>query len=98
MKYDKEASIYLSKDFTDYKLPRALDIPEIETVLLEEVDETSPPHEGLPYGGRGIGEMSAWGGPAAMVNAIYNAIGIRIKGAPMTAETVLEALDKEARK
>ena len=98
LKFDEEASTYLSKDFTDYKIPRALDIPEIETVLLEEVDETSPPHEGLPYGGRGIGEMSAWGGPAAMVNAIYNATGVRIKKSPMTAETVLEALGKEARK
>jgi len=96
LKYDEEAFAYLSKDFTDYKLPRALDVPEIETVLLEEVDETSPPHEGLPYGGRGIGEMTAWGGPVAMANALYGAIGVRIKRVPMTAETVLEALDMEA--
>jgi len=51
MKYDEGAGTYLSKDFTDYKIPRALDVPEIETILLEEVDETSPLHEGLPYGG-----------------------------------------------
>lgn len=95
IKHIKEASAYLSRDFTDYKLPRALDIPEIETVLLEEVDETSPPHEGLPYGGRGIGEMAAWGGPVAVATAIYNATGVRIKKSPMTAETVLEALRKE---
>jgi CO/xanthine dehydrogenase Mo-binding subunit len=97
-KYDKEAATYLSKDFTDYKIPRALDIPEIETVLVEEVDETSPPHEGLPYGGRGIGEMSCWGGPVVIASAIYNATGVRIKKSPMTAETVLEALGKEAGK
>ena len=92
LKFDEGAGIYLSKDFTDYKVPRALDVPEVETVLLEEVDETSPPHEGLPYGGRGIGEMGAWGGPVVMANALYSAIGIRIKKSPMTAETVLEAL------
>jgi len=98
MKYDEEASIYLSKDFTDYKIPRALDVPEIETVLLEEVDEAIPPYEELPYGGRGIGEMGAWGGPVAMASALYSAIGVRIKKTPMTAEAVLEALGKEARK
>jgi len=62
---------------------------------VEEVDETSPPHEGLPYGGRGIGEMTAWGGPVTIANAIYNAIGVRMRRSPMTAETVLEALRKE---
>jgi len=96
LKFDEEASAYVNNDFTDYKIPRARDIPEIETVLLEEVDETSPPHEGLPYGGRGIGEMTAWGGPVAVANAIYNATGVRIKRSPMTAEVVLEALSKEA--
>jgi len=96
LKYDETAPAYLSRDFTDYRIPRVLDIPEIENVLLEEVDETSPPHEGLPYGGRGIGELSAWGGPAAIANAIYNAIGVRIKRSPATAETVLEALRKES--
>ena len=97
LKYDERTSTYLSRDFTDYRVPRALDIPEIETVLIEEVDETSPPHEGLPYGGRGIGEMSAWGA-VAIANAIYNATGVRIKKSPMTAETVLKALEKEAGK
>ena len=98
LKFDAVASAYLNNDFTDYKIPRALDVPDIETVLLEEVDETSPPHEGLPYGGRGIGEMGAWGGPVAMASALYNAIGARIKKSPMTAETVLEALRKEVNK
>ena len=98
MKFDEEASAYLNNDFADYRIPRAHDIPEIETVMLEEVDEASPPHEGLPYGARGIGELAAWGGPVAMANAIYNATGVRIKRSPMTAEVVLEALGKEARK
>ncbi|GAH39814.1 unnamed protein product, partial [marine sediment metagenome] len=94
-KYDKGTSAYFSRDFTDYRLPRALDIPEVETILLEEVDETLMPHEGLPYGVRGIGEMACWGGPVAIANAIYNATGVRIKRSPATAEVVLEALRKE---
>lgn len=98
VRYDETTSAYLSRDFTDYRVPRVLDIPEIESVLLEEIDETVPPHEGLPYGGGGLGELSAWGGPAAIANAVYNATGVRINRSPMTAETVLEALEKGATK
>ena len=96
VKYDEGAHTYLSRDFTDYKIPRVLDIPEIEPVLLEEIDETIPPYEGLPYGGAGLGELSAWGGPAAIANAIYNATGARIRSSPMTAEEVLQAIEKAA--
>jgi CO/xanthine dehydrogenase Mo-binding subunit len=74
-----------------------MDMPEIDTVLIEEVDEESPPEEGLPYGGRGIGEMAAWGA-VAFAAAIYNATGVRIKTSPMTAEVILEALQKESAK
>jgi len=95
LKYDEKAAMYLSKDFTDYKIPHSMDIPEVDTVLLEEVDEDSPYYEGLPYGGRGIGELGCWGVPVAIANAIYNATGVRVKKSPATAETVLEALGKE---
>ncbi len=97
IKYDAKSSAYLNRDFHDYRIPRALDMPEIETVLVEEVEETSPAHEGLPYGGRGIGEMAAWGA-VAIANATYNATGVRVKKSPMTAETVFEALRKEGAK
>jgi len=95
-KYDEGASAYPSRDFTDYRIPRTLDIPKVEAVLLEEVDENSLPHEGLPYGARGIGEMTAWGASVAIANAIYNATGVRVKKSPATAEVVLEALKKES--
>jgi xanthine dehydrogenase molybdenum-binding subunit len=94
-KFDEESFACLSQDFTDYRIPRALDVPEIVTINWEEADETLPPHQALPYGGRGIGEMACSNVPGAVTNAIYNAIGIRIKKSPMTAETVLEALTKE---
>jgi CO/xanthine dehydrogenase Mo-binding subunit len=91
IKFDAESCAYLNRDFHDYRIPRALDMPEIETVLVEEVEEEIPAHEGLPYGGRGIGEMAAWGA-VAIANAIHNATGVRMKKSPMTAETVFEAL------
>ena len=65
--------------------------------MLKDVDE-SLPHEGLPYGVRGTGNMICWGAPAVIANAIYNAIGVRINNSPMTAGRVVEALGKEVRK
>ena len=96
-KYDEKAQTYLSHNLTDYRIPHALDIPEIEPVLIEEVDESTPPYEGLPYGAAGLGEHAAWGGPAAIASAIYNATGVRIKSSPMTAEKLLEALGENAK-
>jgi xanthine dehydrogenase molybdenum-binding subunit len=91
LQYDPTASRYLSDGFTNYRIPRVLDLPEIETVFVEEVDEESPPHDGLPFGGRGLGEMTAWGA-VVIANAIYNATGVRMTRSPMTAEVVLETL------
>jgi xanthine dehydrogenase molybdenum-binding subunit len=95
--FDEESLTYLNRDFTDYRVPRALDMPAIETVLVEQVDLESPPHEGLPYGGRASGEMSAWGA-VAFANAVHNAIGVRVSESPLTAEAVLRALNREARR
>ena len=63
-------------------------IRKIEFVILER------PYEGLPYGAIGVGELSHWGTAAAIANAIYNAIGVRVKKTPMTPEVILEALGK----
>lgn len=94
VRYDEKTQTYLSKDLTDYRIPHPLDIPEIQPILMEEVDETTPPYEGLPYGAAGLGEHSAWGGPAAIVSAVYNATGVRIRSSPITAEKIFEALEK----
>ena len=93
--FDEETLTYWNRDFTDYRVPRALDMPIIETVLLEQVDPESPPHEGLPYGGRASGEMSAWGA-VALANAVHNATGVRVSESPLTAEAVLRALNRAA--
>ena len=94
LRYDEQQSRYLSDGFSDYRIPRALDMPEIECLYLEEVDESSPPHEGLPYGGRATGEMTAWAA-VVIASAISNAIGTRIRRSPMTAEIVMDTLEEE---
>ena len=95
VRYDEEAACYLSGGFTNYRIPRVFDLPEIDTVFLEQVDAGRQPHEGLPYGARGAGEMTAWGA-VVIASAIHNALGVRLRSSPMTPEVVLNALKERA--
>jgi len=70
----------------DYKLPTALDLPPIDTVLVEV------PHPGHPFGARGVGEVPIMPPPAAIAEAIYQAVGARVTTLPMTPARILEAL------
>jgi CO/xanthine dehydrogenase Mo-binding subunit len=72
--------------FLDYRMPTALDSPMTETVILET------PNPGHPYGVRGAGEVSIVNPPAAVANAIYDAVGIRMNSLPMSPRAVLEKL------
>ena len=74
----------------DFKLPNINDIPELETVLLDEV---SGP---VPYQGKAIGEIPNVPTAAAIANAVHDAVGVRITDLPVTAEKVHAALQKMA--
>jgi len=87
--YDENA-ILRNPSLLDYRMPTALDLPMIETVLTEV-----PASEG-PYGARGVGEVPIVPPPGAIANAIYQATGVRMTKLPMTPENVFWALkDKE---
>lgn len=82
---------HMPGSFSDYVLPGPTDLPIIESVVLEY-----PSHTG-PYGAKGVGEMTANSPIPAIVNAIYNAVGVRMTSLPATPEKVLRALEaKEA--
>lgn len=70
----------------DYKIPTALDVPDIDTVLVEV------PYPGHPFGARGVGETPIIPPPAAIAQAIANAVGARVTQLPMTPARVLEAM------
>ena len=70
----------------DYKLPTAMDIPELKTVLVES--DAGP----APYAGKAIGEHSNVAVPAAVANAVFDAVGVRLMDLPVTAEKVYTAL------
>lgn len=72
--------------FLDYRMPTALDLPNIDTVLVEV------PNPGHPYGVRGVGEVPIIPPLAAVANAIYDAIGVRMPRIPASPQVILEEL------
>jgi len=76
----------LNSSFLDYRMPTSLDLPMIDTVIVEV------PNPGHPYGLRGVGEVSIVPPMAAIANAIYRATGVRMRNLPMSPGKVVEAL------
>jgi len=78
------------KDFSEYLMPGAHEMPVIESVVLEY------PSSNGPYGVKGVGEMTANSPIPAIVNAIYHATGVRVDELPVTPELILRGLDARA--
>ncbi len=85
--YDKNG-VMENPGFLDYRVPVASDVPFIDTVIVEV------PHPGNPYGVRGVGEVPIIPPLAAISNAIYDAVGIRMRDHPMSPPKVLKLMDE----
>jgi CO/xanthine dehydrogenase Mo-binding subunit len=83
--YD-EKGVLKNASLLDYRMPTCLDLPMIETEMVEV------PNPGHPYGVRGVGEVPIIPPPAAVANAIYRAIGVRMLELPMSPPKILEAV------
>ena len=88
MRFDSRTGGCLTASFLDLKPPTMLDFDPrvIEAVIV--------PNEGSvgPYGAKGLGENPCHPGMAAVANAIYNAIGVRLREVPFTRGVILRAL------
>lgn len=74
--------------FRDYDVPRSTDVPaHVECVLVEPYEPTGP------FGAKSVGEVTNMGPPPAVANAIEDAVGVRIRDLPITAEKIERALD-----
>ncbi|MDP2644493.1 MAG: xanthine dehydrogenase family protein molybdopterin-binding subunit [Desulfobacterales bacterium] len=80
----------LNPNFLDYKIPTALEVPDIESVLVEYL------HPDGPYGAKGVGETANVPLPPAISGAIYDAVGVRILSLPITPDKILQALKEKA--
>ncbi len=79
----------MNPNFRDYKILSAKDAIPVEPVIIETIDKDGP------FGAKGIGEPGCVPSAPAIANAIYDAIGVRIKDLPITPEKILAALKQK---
>ncbi len=87
--YMGDDGVMSNSSYLDYRMPTSLDLPNIETVIVEV---PNPVH---PYGVRGVGEVPIVPPVPAVGNAIKDAIGIRLRETPMNAGRIVSALESE---
>ena len=84
--FDAETGTPLNANLVDYRIRKATEVPIVEPIIVETNDPLGP------YGAKGFAEGPNIGVCGAVANAIYNAIGVRIKELPITPEKVLRAI------
>lgn len=78
-----------TRNFTEYLIPTIMDVPTLETHLLEVADPNGP------FGARGVGEMAMVSVAPAISTAIYHATGVWVNALPLTQERIFFALNSE---
>jgi len=81
---DRRTARAVVRDLADYHVPVNADIPELEVILVDELDPFVN-----PLGVKGIGEIGITGVSAAIANAVYHATGKRIRDLPITLDKLL---------
>jgi len=76
----------INPNLTNYIIPTSLDMPDVEVDIVDSYDPTGP------FGAKGVGEPTLVPTAAAILNAIHNAVGVRITSLPATSEKVLAAI------
>ena len=84
-----ERGLQRNASLTNYIVPTALDMPQIDVEIVEANDPTGP------FGAKGVGEPTSVPTAAAILNAIDDAVGVRLTSLPATAERVKAALDAQ---
>lgn len=77
----------VTRNFAEYVIPTTLDMPDIVPIIVEVPDPAGP------YGAKGVGEMTTLPTAPAILNAIYDAVGVRLERLPATAERVLMGME-----
>ena len=82
--FDQQGKM-MNPTFLDYRMPTSLDLPMIDTVIVEVANP------GHPYGVRGVGEVPIVPPMACISNAVHGATGHRMRSLPITPGKILEA-------
>ena len=87
--YMSKEGAMVNSSLLDYRMPTSLDLPMIDTVIIEVANP------GHPFGARGVGEANIVPPPGALANAIHGAVGVRMRRLPMNPVAVMEAIWKK---
>lgn len=87
--FDADTGEVRNPTFRDYKILTSLDMPETALNIADEFEPTGP------FGAKGVGEGATNPVAAAIANAVYNAINVRIKDLPITAEKLVRAIKEK---
>ena len=85
---DPQSGVTLNASFLEHKSPTIQEYPPIEVIFTDEPDPIGP------FGAKALGEPPSVGPAPAVVNAIYDAVGVRITDLPVTPDKVLNALSQ----
>ncbi len=81
----------INPNFSDYRIPSMRDMPPLQHAFAESYEPTGP------FGAKGLGELNMDPTAAVISNAIFDAVGVRIKTLPITPEKILRALKEKAK-
>jgi xanthine dehydrogenase YagR molybdenum-binding subunit len=84
---DTRTGAFVNRDLAGYLVPVHADIPEIDAVVLDSFDDKAN-----ELGAKGVGELGNCGANAAVANAVFNAVGARVRDFPITLEKLLPGL------
>jgi xanthine dehydrogenase molybdenum-binding subunit len=87
---NKDTGVVGSDNYDNYKMPGILDMPQTEIIIIDKPDPKGP------FGAKGVGEPGMVGIAPAIANAIYDAIGVRIRELPITPEKILKGLEEKS--
>jgi 4-hydroxybenzoyl-CoA reductase subunit alpha len=85
VKFDDRGRV-INADLAEYKIPTALDMPNVEAIIVESNEPNGP------FGAKEVGEGAIMPAIPAILNAVYDATGVRIKQLPLTPERVCMAI------
>jgi len=79
----------LNPNFSDYRIPSMRDMPPLQHAFADSYEPTGP------FGAKGLGELNMDPTAAVINNAIFDAVGVRVKTLPITPEKILRALKEK---
>jgi 4-hydroxybenzoyl-CoA reductase alpha subunit len=88
----RRAGVHKMPSMLEYKSPTTMEMPEVETFLIEDPDPRGP------FGAKEVGQGPLLPIMPAVANAVYDALGVRVDRCPVTPELVLKALEAEDRR